>query len=105
MAFRKDKEINKNIICRLTIMFLKMQTVLSSNVTNRDVMQGTHNEWETALERISNFEKIYTDRVHVAIAAALLGKETYIYPNANHIVKGVYENSLSHLMNVFWRER
>lgn len=105
MAFRKDKERNKEIICRLTIMLHKMRTMFFAKGTNSDVMQGSYTEWETALESISKFEKIYTDRVHVAITAALLGKKTYIYPNANHIVKGVYEHSLAHLPNVFWRGR
>ena len=105
MAFRKDQERGKDIICRLTIMFHKMRTIFSPDGLNIDIMQGTHNEWERALESISKFEKIYTDRVHVAIAAALLGKKTYIYPNANHIVKGVYEHSLAHLPNVIWRGR
>jgi hypothetical protein len=105
LAFRKDKERNREIICRLTIMIHKIQAVLFPERTNSDVMQGHYNEWESALEMISKFEKIYTDRVHVAITAALLGKETYIYPNANHIVRGVYEYSLAHLPNVYWRGR
>jgi exopolysaccharide biosynthesis predicted pyruvyltransferase EpsI len=105
MAFRNDKERNREIMSQLTIMAYKMQALLLPGRTNTDVMQGTHNEWERALEMISKFEKIYTDRVHVAIAAALLGKKTYIYPNANHIVRGVYEYSLAHLRNVFWKGR
>ena len=105
MAFRKDQETNKKISYRLPIMFHKMRTLFLPDGSNIDVMRGTCDEWETALESISKFEKIYTDRVHVAITAALLGKKTYIYPNANHIVKGVYEYSLAHLPNVFWRGR
>jgi exopolysaccharide biosynthesis predicted pyruvyltransferase EpsI len=105
VAFRKDKEKNKNIKFRLIAMFHKLHTAFFINRKYIDVMQGSYKEWGTALEIISKFEKVYTDRVHVAIAAALLGKKTHIYPNANHIVRGVYENSLAHLPNVIWGGR
>ncbi|MEM5853678.1 MAG: polysaccharide pyruvyl transferase family protein [Candidatus Aenigmatarchaeota archaeon] len=44
--------------------------------------------------------QIYTDRLHNAILAAILGKETYLYPNSYYKNKGVYEFSLKKFPNV-----
>ena len=62
------------------------------------------------IENVANFEsfvnlvgnacKVYTDRLHVAILSAILGKETYLYPNSYYKNKGVYEFSLSGFPNV-----
>ncbi|MEM2292095.1 MAG: polysaccharide pyruvyl transferase family protein [Nitrososphaerota archaeon] len=49
---------------------------------------------------IWNARQIYTDRLHNAILAAILGKETYLYPNLYHKNKGVYEFSLRKFPNV-----
>jgi len=49
---------------------------------------------------VRNASKVYTDRLHVAILSAILGKETYLYPNSYHKNKGVYEFSLSKFRNV-----
>jgi len=49
---------------------------------------------------IANASKVYTDRLHVAILSAILGKETYLYPNCYHKNKGVYEFSLRRFPNV-----
>lgn len=49
---------------------------------------------------IGNACKVYTDRLHVAILSAILGKETYLYPNSYHKNKGVYELSLHGFPNV-----
>lgn len=49
---------------------------------------------------IGNASKVYTDRLHNAILSAILGKETYLYPNSYHKNKGVYEFSLCGFPNV-----
>jgi exopolysaccharide biosynthesis predicted pyruvyltransferase EpsI len=49
---------------------------------------------------IWNARQIYTDRLHNAILSAILGKETFLYPNSYHKNKGVYEFSLSTYPNV-----
>jgi exopolysaccharide biosynthesis predicted pyruvyltransferase EpsI len=43
---------------------------------------------------------VHSDRAHVSICAALLGKETHVYPNAYHKVRGIYEYSLREMPNV-----
>jgi len=49
---------------------------------------------------IWNARQVYTDRLHNAILSALLGKDTFLYPNSYHKNKGVYEFSLSAYPNV-----
>lgn len=43
---------------------------------------------------------VFTDRLHVAIFSAILGKDTFLYPNCYHKNKGVYEFSLRKYPNV-----
>lgn len=43
---------------------------------------------------IANADRVYTDRLHVAILAAILGKETLLIGNRYHKNRGVYEYSL-----------
>ncbi len=52
------------------------------------------------LERIGRASAVHTDRLHVAIAAALMDKDVTLYPNLYHKNQGVYEYSLRHLLNV-----
>jgi exopolysaccharide biosynthesis predicted pyruvyltransferase EpsI len=49
---------------------------------------------------IETSKRIYTDRLHVAILAAILGKEAVLYPNSYYKTRGVYEYSLSNYPNV-----
>ena len=48
---------------------------------------------------IQQFEKIITNRLHVAIISSLLNKETFIYDNNYGKVKSVYEYSLKKFIN------
>lgn len=68
-----------------------------------DVSHGNALEGEKLLSIITQYRKVITDRAHVAIAAAYLGKETRIFPGSYHKVKGIYEFSLAHLSNVAWK--
>ena len=52
------------------------------------------------LHLVEGSRKVYTDRLHVAILAALLGKDTTLYPNSYYKNKGVYEYSLFDYPNV-----
>lgn len=49
---------------------------------------------------ISRSKNVVTDRLHVAILAAILDKQVILYPNAYHKNKGVYEYSLKKYPNV-----
>jgi exopolysaccharide biosynthesis predicted pyruvyltransferase EpsI len=43
--------------------------------------------------------RVFTDRLHVGIISAILGKELYLYPNFYNKNKGVYEFSLKRFSN------
>jgi len=46
------------------------------------------------LDILSNFNQIYTDRLHVAIAGALLDKQVHLFRNNYHKIQAVYDYSL-----------
>jgi len=52
------------------------------------------------LELIEGSRKVCTDRLHVAILSAILGKDTTLYSDSYYKNKGVYEYSLSSYPNV-----
>lgn len=56
------------------------------------------------LNLINLYEEIHTDRLHVAIGAALLGKKVKIYNNGYYKCKGVYEKSMKEMKNVSFIE-
>lgn len=71
---------------------------------NADLSQlyeyGTRNDAITLyttirlMKFLNRFQKIRTDRLHICIAAALLGKEVEFYPNSYFKCRAVYEYSL-----------
>ncbi|MFQ6053745.1 MAG: polysaccharide pyruvyl transferase family protein [Candidatus Bathyarchaeia archaeon] len=54
-------------------------------------MRGSFNDFVSA---VANADRVYTDRLHVAILASLFGKETTLFGNRYHKNKGVYEYSM-----------
>ena len=57
------------------------------------------------LDVVSAHETVHTDRAHVAIAAAMLGRATHVYPNAYHKVRALYEYSLERYPFVHFHEK
>lgn len=55
------------------------------------------------IQTIDRFSEVETDRLHVAIAAARLGKRTFLYDNNYYKCRAVYEASLSGFENVSYR--
>ena len=49
---------------------------------------------EDFVSAVANADRIFTDRLHVAILAHTLGKEATLYDNRYHKNRGVYEYSL-----------
>jgi len=95
IAFRRDSESIVPLNIKRKLSFLKLRR-------NKDVSKGPATEGESLLSLVAKYREIFTDRAHVAIAAAMLGKETYLFPNSYHKVKGIYEYSLSGFRNVHW---
>lgn len=53
------------------------------------------------LSVVDEFPAIVTDRLHVGIAAILMGKEVYLLDNSYGKVFSVYRHSFSHMANVY----
>ncbi|HTX90308.1 MAG TPA: polysaccharide pyruvyl transferase family protein [Anaerolineales bacterium] len=74
---------------------------------NRDVsLLGTHFADPLPLfDILDAYARIHTDRLHVAIAACLLGKELHFYPGAYFKNKAVYLSSMQgYFKNVHFHE-
>lgn len=86
-VFRRDKEAAYNR--------------LPSDVdVAQDAAQGTEREPERMLDYLSRFEKIYTDRSHAAIAAAMMGRSVVFFRNNFFKNQAIYEHSLAQLSHV-----
>jgi exopolysaccharide biosynthesis predicted pyruvyltransferase EpsI len=58
-------------------------------------LQGSHmSDVKPFFDAIDRFSVVHTDRLHVSIAASLLGKEVHLYPNSYFKNKSVYLSSL-----------
>jgi len=107
VSFRKDGEAASSFFCKYSTFYkaiIKVKLAFSGQMAKWDDVSngGNETEGEALLQTIANYEEIYTDRAHVAIASAMMGKRTYIYPSCYHKQKGIYEYSLSHMSNVYW---
>jgi exopolysaccharide biosynthesis predicted pyruvyltransferase EpsI len=68
---------------------------------NLDVsVLGSQHDGELLPTLLRHYDTVHTDRAHVSICAAMLGKETHVYPNGYHKVRGIYEYTLSAFPNV-----
>lgn len=74
---------------------------------NNDLSSKWNHLQEVSLffDEINNFKQIYTDRLHVSIAACLLGKEVHIYPGSYFKNRAVYLSSMkNHFNNVYFQD-
>ena len=53
---------------------------------------------------LKEYKEIHTDRLHIAICGALLGKDVKLFPNSYYKNKAVFEYSLSRFLNVSFLE-
>jgi exopolysaccharide biosynthesis predicted pyruvyltransferase EpsI len=72
----------------------------SGRVLSGDVSNSKLYSFDEYLEAISGASIVFTDRLHVAVPAALLGIETHLFDVNYHKVRGVFELSLSDIENV-----
>jgi len=63
--------------------------------TRREDVSDTTASLAGFVGAVARAERVYTDRLHVGILAAILGKPVTLYANAYHKNVGVYEYSLS----------
>jgi exopolysaccharide biosynthesis predicted pyruvyltransferase EpsI len=57
-------------------------------------------DFDFFVQLVEDSRCVFTDRLHVAIFAAILGKDTFLYPNCYYKIKGVYNFSLQKYPNV-----
>jgi exopolysaccharide biosynthesis predicted pyruvyltransferase EpsI len=93
-AFRIDEE-------KPGRKFKKLELENSNNDLSH-ISNGNETKWKSLLEDISKYNEVHTNRAHIAIGSALLGKTTYVYSNRYYKLKGIYEYSLSNLPNTNW---
>ncbi|MBU6431330.1 polysaccharide pyruvyl transferase family protein [Patescibacteria group bacterium] len=88
-AFRKDKE---SILDRIPN-------------TNNDLSYNGYatKPLEEIINSLNQYEEINTDRLHVAICAALLGKKVNLFPNSYYKNKAVFDYSLRNFPNISFR--
>lgn len=57
--------------------------------------EGTHkSDIEPLLDRIGACRVVHTNRLHVGIGAALLGREVHVYPGSNRKIEAMFKASL-----------
>jgi hypothetical protein len=74
---------------------------------NNDIsLKGNHlKEVSPFFDEINRFAVIYTDRLHVSIAACLLRKEVHLYPGSYFKNKAVYMSSMKdYFKNIYFHE-
>lgn len=75
--------------------------------TNRDISKlgKAHTPIGGFIEAIDPFETIHTNRLHVGIASALLGKKVNLYANDYFKIRAIYESSIKpYFPNVTFRD-
>ena len=59
---------------------------------------------EELIGALQKYEQVNTDRLHIAIAATLLGKKVKLFPNSYYKNRAVFEYSLKRFSNVSFVE-
>lgn len=99
-AMRVDKEKNDNLnVPRKLINDFSIVASFGSGNYKQSLYSA-----RKFLTLINLYDEIHTDRLHVAIGAALLGKKVKIYNNGYYKCKGVYEKSMKEMENVSFIE-
>lgn len=90
VCFRSDRE---SIIPKK----IKQKIVEKAQESSRRLLVADISKWgslKAYVSAVANSSKIYTDRLHVAITAHILGKELTLFGNCYHKNRGIYEYSL-----------
>jgi len=88
-CFRKDVE-------KTDLILPDNNITLASLLTSRKPIKRANSFWVSnqLLRFINHFSKVKTNRLHIAIAAALLNKEVYLYKNSYYKNEAVYRYSM-----------
>ena len=71
---------------------------------NRDVSSEHTADGETHrfFQVLGDYQSLHTDRLHVALAGAMLGRRVHFYPNAYHKNESAYRTYFCRYPNVCW---
>jgi len=91
--FRMDVESSNNVK-KIPSNNVDISSVFNrrNQHTNLEVAQAVFDDF---VNYIADFEIVNTDRLHIAIIAAILGKNVNLYPNSYYKNKAVYDYTLS----------
>lgn len=99
-AFRQDVESTNQDLPKGNVDLTGLIN-LSPEMTDEKKIERT---CQRILSTMNRFDVIYTNRLHVCIPAAMLGKTVNFYDNAYHKNKSIYEFSLKEKFpNVNWK--
>jgi len=70
---------------------------------NRDLSVLGSPTAQDFIREVGRYESVSTDRTHVAIVAAMLGREVHFYPNRYHKNRAIFDASLWRF-NCSWHE-
>jgi exopolysaccharide biosynthesis predicted pyruvyltransferase EpsI len=107
-AFRQDRERKTktslptgNIDLSITTYFENPKSFKHTEINNLALQYQV----SLFLNYISFFDKVHTDRLHVALASVLLQKEIELFDNLDAKISNVYEHSLKfidHKIRINW---
>jgi len=102
ICFRTDRE---STLFRKTRDLIRIQEngIIDLRQSKKRIVVGDIsllNDFGNFVNLIEGSRKVFTDRLHVAILATMLGKGTILYPNSYYKNKGIYEFSLSKYPNI-----
>jgi exopolysaccharide biosynthesis predicted pyruvyltransferase EpsI len=113
MAFHLESEVKKNSHGEGVGYFFRKDKESSSErrrvpIGNVDLSQSGNHLTDTSefFGSLAKYSVIHTDRLHVAIAACLLGKSVHLYKGAYFKIKAVYLSSMQgYFDNLVFYER
>jgi exopolysaccharide biosynthesis predicted pyruvyltransferase EpsI len=101
LAFREDVEsiINNEIKELIKTKILSMERILESDISKRA------KNLSEFLNLIFHSKRVYTDRLHVGIVAAVFGKKVFLFPCCYWKTEGVYLYNLRKYSNVVYVDK
>lgn len=98
-TFRRINDANSELLSALP-RSIQSRFDRKTQVSATDISDTSLASFSEYRRRIAAAQLVVTNRLHVAIPAALLGKETYLIDSGYHKLRGIYEHSLKGMDNI-----
>ncbi|MFI7579550.1 hypothetical protein [Kocuria kalidii] len=95
---KKQKEAGAALISQMPEM--SREPFLGRGVLHRDISSKHQATFDEYLEVIAGAGPVLTDRLHIALPAAILGKDVWLVEGGYHKARGVVEQSLQFVDNL-----